>query len=122
MPEHKVAPYGSWGSPISSDLIVRGVVGLSEVVIDDDDVYWMESRPGEDGRNVDRTPDPRREHGGRDAATVQRAHAGPRVRRRRLRRPRRHGLLLELRRPEDLPPPSRRRAAAPDAGDRQAIR
>jgi dipeptidyl aminopeptidase/acylaminoacyl peptidase len=52
MPEHKVASYGSWGSPISSDLIVRGVVGLSEVVVDGEDVYWMESRPGEDGRNV----------------------------------------------------------------------
>ena len=52
MPEREVAPYGSWRSPISSDLIVRGVVGLSEVVVDGGDVYWMESRPGEDGRNV----------------------------------------------------------------------
>jgi dipeptidyl aminopeptidase/acylaminoacyl peptidase len=59
MPEHRVAPYGSWGSPISSDVIVRGVVGLSEVTIDNGDVYWMESRPGEGGRNVVvlRTPD-----------------------------------------------------------------
>ncbi len=52
MPENGVAPYGSWRSPISSDLIVSGVVGLSEVVVDNEDVYWMESRPGEDGRNV----------------------------------------------------------------------
>jgi dipeptidyl aminopeptidase/acylaminoacyl peptidase len=52
MLEHKIAPYGSWGSPISSDLIVRGVVGLSQVTPDDGAVYWMESRPGEDGRNV----------------------------------------------------------------------
>jgi dipeptidyl aminopeptidase/acylaminoacyl peptidase len=52
LPERRVAPYGSWGSPISSDLIVRGVVGLSEVTTDDGAVYWMESRPGEDGRNV----------------------------------------------------------------------
>jgi dipeptidyl aminopeptidase/acylaminoacyl peptidase len=52
MYEKGVAPYGSWGSPISSGLIVRGVVGLSEVMIDREDVYWMESRPGEDGRNV----------------------------------------------------------------------
>jgi dipeptidyl aminopeptidase/acylaminoacyl peptidase len=50
--ERRVAPYGSWGSPISSDLIVRGVVGLSQVTTADGDVYWMESRPGEDGRNV----------------------------------------------------------------------
>jgi hypothetical protein len=52
MSERGVAPYGSWKSPISSDLIVRGVVGLAEVVIDGRDVYWLESRPGEGGRNV----------------------------------------------------------------------
>jgi dipeptidyl aminopeptidase/acylaminoacyl peptidase len=52
MPERRVAPYGSWRSPISSELIVRGMVGLSEVMIDGEDVYWLESRPGEGGRNV----------------------------------------------------------------------
>jgi dipeptidyl aminopeptidase/acylaminoacyl peptidase len=52
MSERGVAPYGSWRSPISSDVIVRGVVGLAEVVIDGRDVYWLESRPGEGGRNV----------------------------------------------------------------------
>ena len=52
MPERGVAPYGSWRSPISSDVIVRGVVGLKEVVIVGGDVYWLESRPGEGGRNV----------------------------------------------------------------------
>ncbi len=52
MPGPRVAPYGSWGSPISSDVIVRGVVGLAEVVTDGRDVYWLESRPGEGGRNV----------------------------------------------------------------------
>jgi dipeptidyl aminopeptidase/acylaminoacyl peptidase len=48
----QVAPYGSWRSPISSEEIVRGVVGLSEVVVDGRDVYWLEIRPGEGGRNV----------------------------------------------------------------------
>jgi len=52
MSERGVAPYGSWRSPISSDVIVRGVVGLGEVAIDGRDVYWLESRPGEGGRNV----------------------------------------------------------------------
>ncbi|MDQ3182931.1 MAG: S9 family peptidase [Actinomycetota bacterium] len=52
MSEQGVAPYGSWRSPISSEAIVRGVVGLAEVVIDGKDVYWLESRPGEGGRNV----------------------------------------------------------------------
>ncbi len=50
--EREIASYGSWGSPISSELIVRGAVGLSEVTPDDGAVYWKESRPGEGGRNV----------------------------------------------------------------------
>src|SRR5918994_723104 len=59
MSERGVAPYGSWRSPISSDVIVRGVVGLGGVVLDGRDVYWIESRPSEGGRNVVvlRTPD-----------------------------------------------------------------
>jgi len=63
MSERGVAPYGSWRSPISSEVIVRGVVGLAEVVIDGRDVYWLESRPGEGGRNVvvRQTPDGRTE-------------------------------------------------------------
>ncbi len=52
MPERTVASYGSWRSPISSDLIVRGAVGLSSIAVDGSDVYWLESRPGEGGRNV----------------------------------------------------------------------
>ncbi len=52
MSERKVASFGSWRSPISSDLIVRGVVGLAEVMLDGSAVYWLESRPGEGGRNV----------------------------------------------------------------------
>ena len=63
MAERRVAPYGSWRSPISSEVIVGSVVGLSEVVIDGEDVYWLESRPGEGGRNVvvHLTPDRRTE-------------------------------------------------------------
>lgn len=45
-------PYGSWKSPITSDLIVAGTIGLSEVVLDGEDVYWLESRPQEGGRVV----------------------------------------------------------------------
>src|SRR5215216_2211556 len=52
MSERGVVPYGSWRSPISSDVIVRGVVGLKEVEIDGRNVYWLESRPSEGGRNV----------------------------------------------------------------------
>ena len=45
-------PYGAWRSPITSDLIVAEAIGLSEVRIDGDDVYWIESRPSDGGRSV----------------------------------------------------------------------
>ncbi len=47
-----IAPYGSWRSPITADLIVKGSVGLSQPTFDDSDVYWIELRPTEGGRNV----------------------------------------------------------------------
>lgn len=59
MSEKKVASYGSWKSPITSDLIVAGTIGLGEIALDGSDVYWIESRPSEKGRSVivKRTPD-----------------------------------------------------------------
>ena len=48
----KIAPYGSWRSPITSDLIVSQSIGLSEARFDGDAVYWLEARPQEQGRNV----------------------------------------------------------------------
>ena len=48
----KTAPYGSWKSPITSDLIVAQSISLSEVRLDGTDVYWLEGRPQESGRNV----------------------------------------------------------------------
>jgi dipeptidyl aminopeptidase/acylaminoacyl peptidase len=48
----KTAPYGSWKSPITSDLIVSRSLGLSEARFDGDTVYWLEARPQEQGRNV----------------------------------------------------------------------
>ena len=63
------APYGSWKSPITTDLIVSGAVGLGQIALDGDDVYWVEMRPSEggrmvivrrtaDGETVDVTPEP----------------------------------------------------------------
>jgi dipeptidyl aminopeptidase/acylaminoacyl peptidase len=52
MGERQVAPYGSWKSPITSELIVRGSVGLTGPALDGADVYWTEVRPTEDGRSV----------------------------------------------------------------------
>ncbi len=53
------APCGSWRSPITSDLIVQDVVALGAIQLDGDDVYWVEMRPADGGRNVivRRTPD-----------------------------------------------------------------
>ena len=47
-----IAPYGSWKSPITSDLIASGSVGLSQSTFDGDEIYWVEMRPTEAGRNV----------------------------------------------------------------------
>ena len=48
----KTAPYGSWKSPITSDLIVTQSVALSEVRFDAENIYWPEGRPQEQGRFV----------------------------------------------------------------------
>ena len=49
----KVAGYGSWKSPITSNLISSGSKILDvQIEIDDDDIYWVEMRPTEAGRYV----------------------------------------------------------------------
>ena len=59
MTQPHISPYGSWTSPITADLIVAGTIGLGGIVLDGEDVYWIEGRPAEAGRNVivRRTPD-----------------------------------------------------------------
>ena len=59
MAEKKIAPYGSWKSPVTADLIVSGTVGLGDVALQGEDIYWLESRPSEAGRTVivHRSPD-----------------------------------------------------------------
>jgi dipeptidyl aminopeptidase/acylaminoacyl peptidase len=46
------APHGSWKSPITAPLITATGVGLSELWVAGDDVYWREGRPLEQGRGV----------------------------------------------------------------------
>jgi dipeptidyl aminopeptidase/acylaminoacyl peptidase len=69
MAESQISRYGSWKSPITSDLIVSGTIGLGQIAIDGEDVYWVETRPKEkgryvvvklppDGRTVEVTPNP----------------------------------------------------------------
>jgi dipeptidyl aminopeptidase/acylaminoacyl peptidase len=52
MAELKVAPYGAWKSPITSDLIVAAAIRLGQIMLDGQDIYWNELRPIEGGRNV----------------------------------------------------------------------
>lgn len=47
-----VAPYGTWKSPITSDLIVAGSLRLGEIRLAADTIYWSEGRPTEAGRSV----------------------------------------------------------------------
>ena len=53
------APYGTWKSPITADLITAKAISLLEVAIDGEDIYWLEGRPMEGGRYtiMRRTPD-----------------------------------------------------------------
>jgi dipeptidyl aminopeptidase/acylaminoacyl peptidase len=46
------ARYGSWRSPVTSDFIVAQAIGLSDIQLDGQDTYWVESRPAEAGRSV----------------------------------------------------------------------
>jgi dipeptidyl aminopeptidase/acylaminoacyl peptidase len=47
-----VAPYGSWKSPITTDLITGTSISLGQVAVDGETIYWSEGRPTERGRYV----------------------------------------------------------------------
>ncbi len=99
------APYGSWRSPLSAAMAAEAGIRHSEPWLGDDgSAWWLERRPKDGGRTT-------LVHDGQDVTPPerQRPHPRARVRRRRLVPPRRHGLLLELRRPAPLPPRPRRR-------------
>ncbi len=48
MPE----PYGTWRSPFSAEVVAAQGVRLGSVVLDGDDIFWLEGRPDEGGRHV----------------------------------------------------------------------
>jgi dipeptidyl aminopeptidase/acylaminoacyl peptidase len=50
--QRRTSRYGAWRSPVTADAIVAGVIGLSQIQLDGDDIYWVELRPAEAGRNV----------------------------------------------------------------------
>lgn len=47
-----IAPYGAWRSPISTPMLVQGAVRFGDVAVDGETLYWVESRPQEEGRYV----------------------------------------------------------------------
>jgi dipeptidyl aminopeptidase/acylaminoacyl peptidase len=47
-----IAPYGSWKSPITAEVVAAAEVGLEQVRIDGQDIYWVERRSREGGRKV----------------------------------------------------------------------
>lgn len=61
MARARIRPYGSWASPWSAAGLSSASVGLGQIALDGQDLYWAESRPGEGGRTVVR----RRDAGGR---------------------------------------------------------
>lgn len=45
-------PYGTWPSPLSARTVAAGARRLGDLRIDGDDVWWIESRPDEGGRQA----------------------------------------------------------------------
>ncbi len=48
----QTAAYGTWTSPITSESIVAGSIGLGPLALSGDLLYWTEARPTEGGRNA----------------------------------------------------------------------
>ena len=52
MTAKRTTPYGAWASPISARMLATAGVGLTQTMLSDGAVYWLEGRPQEDGRQV----------------------------------------------------------------------
>ena len=63
----QIAPFGSWKSPITSELLTESVVTLGYPKADRDTLYWLEGRASDGGRQVI----VRREHEGRTADVLR---------------------------------------------------
>lgn len=50
--KQQAEPYGSWKSPITSELIAASGVRLGQTLFDGETLYWLEGRPTEGGRQV----------------------------------------------------------------------
>ncbi len=47
-----LSSFGSWKSPITAESLVTTSIGLGSIWLDGTDIYWLEKRPQEKGRNV----------------------------------------------------------------------
>ena len=52
MPKKTVAGYGTWKSPLTAARVTAGSLRFDHLVLDGDDLYWLEGRASEGGRNV----------------------------------------------------------------------
>jgi len=59
--QQTVGPYGTWKSPLTAARVTAGALRFDHLVLDGDDLYWVEGRTSEGGRYVivRRTPDGR---------------------------------------------------------------
>jgi dipeptidyl aminopeptidase/acylaminoacyl peptidase len=48
----RVAPFGGWRTPINAALVAAGEVPISLATLSGQDIYWLEGKPLEGGRNV----------------------------------------------------------------------
>jgi dipeptidyl aminopeptidase/acylaminoacyl peptidase len=77
----RALPYGSWPTPITSEVVVAHAVKLAMVKVDGDELIWSEGRPAEGGRTalVRRTADGRLEElldAGQNARTAVHEYGG----------------------------------------------
>ncbi|VFU10457.1 protein of unknown function [Methylocella tundrae] len=48
----KIAPYGTWTSPVTTDLMTAAAISLGGLTVDGETLYWLEGRPTENGRTA----------------------------------------------------------------------
>src|SRR5689334_14105255 len=48
----RVAPYGSWKSPLTAEIMASTYVGLEDLRLEGVELYWDELRQADKGRNV----------------------------------------------------------------------
>ncbi|HBG73907.1 MAG: peptidase [Chloroflexi bacterium GWB2_49_20] len=52
MSQITITPYGSWSSPITTDMVISNSIQIKEIICDGEEIYWLEVRPNQSGRQV----------------------------------------------------------------------